>query len=123
MEIHHLALRTRDLPALGRFYAEVVGLGRPEPTPRGGLWLRAGHVVLMLEPAEGDEPAPAAGGKDLLAFAVTKEEQLALRARLRAADVAVEDETAHTVYFRDPDGRRVGASTYAFAPPSDGARA
>ncbi|MGK0362643.1 MAG: hypothetical protein ACI9U2_004964 [Bradymonadia bacterium] len=28
--------------------------------------------------------------------------------------VAIESETEHTTYFRDPDGRRVGVSNYTF---------
>ena len=32
-----------------------------------------------------------------------------------AAGVRVEDRTEHTLYFRDPDGRRLGVSSYEFA--------
>ena len=32
--------------------------------------------------------------------------------RLREAGVAIEDRTAFTLYVRDPDGRRVGLSSY-----------
>ena len=35
--------------------------------------------------------------------------------RLRAAGVAVEDRTAYTLYFRDPDGHRVGVSVFRFS--------
>jgi hypothetical protein len=35
-------------------------------------------------------------------------------ARLAAAGVAVEAQTEFTLYFRDPDGRRVALSAYDF---------
>jgi hypothetical protein len=38
-------------------------------------------------------------------------ERAALRTRLAEAGM-LEAETAHTVYFRDPDGRRVAASSH-----------
>ena len=59
----------------------------------------------MLEPAGPGEPAVPRGTMDLVAFAVDDKETL--RAR-----VDVEAETAHTLYFRDPDGRRVALSDY-----------
>ena len=74
---------------------------------RGSVWLDAGDAVLMLERAGEGEPEVPAGAMDLVAFAVDDKE--AWRGR-----VSVEAETAHTLYFRDPDGRRVAVSSYAF---------
>lgn len=74
---------------------------------RGSVWLDAGGAILMLERASGDEPSVPAGTLDLVAFAV--EDKEAWRGR-----VAVEAETEHTLYFRDPDGRRVAVSSYVF---------
>lgn len=65
----------------------------------------------MIERAGDDEPLPPPGGKDLLALAIAP----AARTRLRAALLAehlLEHETDHTLYFRDPDGRRVAVSSY-----------
>ncbi len=61
----------------------------------------------MLERAGDGEPRVPAGTMDLVAFAV--EDKEAWRGR-----IAVEAETEHTLYFRDPDGRRVAVSSYAF---------
>ena len=69
----------------------------------------------MLEAAGPEEPPVAAQTRELLAFAADGEDKERWRARLEAAGVAVEAETAHTLYFRDPDGRRVGVSSYRFA--------
>lgn len=108
MEIHHLAFRTRDLPRLTGFYEEVLGLRRVREQPGYSVWLAIGTGVLMLEQAAPDELEPPPGGRDLVAFRVDDATRAALRAR-----VEVEDETAFTTYFRDPDGRRVAVSTYA----------
>jgi hypothetical protein len=37
-----------------------------------------------------------------------------MRARFDAARLPIEGETAYTIYVRDPDGRRVGVSSYDF---------
>ena len=109
MRIHHVALRTPDVARLERFYAGVLGLPvvrRDEA--RGSVWLDAGGVTIMIEAAAAGEPQVPAGSMELVAFAVDDRE--AWRAR-----VAPEAETAHTLYFRDPDGRRVAVSDYRFA--------
>ena len=99
-------MRTRDLPRLERFYAGVLGFAVVRrDDARGSVWLDAGGTVLMLERAGADEPPIPAGTKDLVAFAVDDLDPWRDR-------VAVEAETEHTLYFRDPDGRRVAVSTY-----------
>jgi glyoxylase I family protein len=99
-------MRTADLPRLERFYAGVLGLAvLRRDDARGNVWLDAGGSVLMIERAEAGEPPIAPGTKELLAFAVGDKEPW--RAR-----VDVEAETPHTLYFRDPDGRRVAVSSH-----------
>lgn len=106
MRIHHVALRTHDLPRLERFYAGVLGLAvMRRDHARGSVWLEAGGAVLMLERAGAAEPPVPVGTMDLVAFAVDDKEPW-------RAKVAVEAETQHTLYFRDPDGRRVAVSSY-----------
>jgi catechol 2,3-dioxygenase-like lactoylglutathione lyase family enzyme len=112
VRVHHIALRTRDLERLERFYAGLLGL---EVTRRDGersVWLDAGGTILMLERADEDEPTAAVGTKETLAFAVDPRARRAQKARLRDAGVTVEGETAFTTYFRDPDGRRIAVSHY-----------
>jgi glyoxylase I family protein len=108
VRIHHVALRSRDVPALEAFYAGMLGLPvLRRDAARGTVWLDAEGTVLMLEPADAGEPDVADGTMELVAFAV---------AGLGPwrAKVAVESETERTLYFRDPDGRRVAVSTYVF---------
>jgi catechol 2,3-dioxygenase-like lactoylglutathione lyase family enzyme len=108
MRIHHLALRTRDVPRLERFYAGVLGLAIVRrDAARGSVWLDAGGAVVMIEPAGQAEPDIARGSQELLAFGVARIGDWRDR-------VAVEAETHNTLYFRDPDGRRVAVSDYDF---------
>jgi catechol 2,3-dioxygenase-like lactoylglutathione lyase family enzyme len=104
VRIHHVALRTHDLARLERFYVGVLGFAIARGR-RGSVWLEAEGAMLMLEEAEEGEPVGRPGTKELLAFAVDELESWRGR-------VSVEAETQHTLYFRDPDGRRIAVSTY-----------
>jgi catechol 2,3-dioxygenase-like lactoylglutathione lyase family enzyme len=106
MRIHHVALQTADLARLEGFYAGTLGLRvLRRDAARGSVWLDAAGAVLMLERAEPGAPHVPSGTMDLLAFEVQDKEPW--RAR-----VTVEAETAYTLYFRDPDGRRVAVSSH-----------
>ncbi len=102
-------MRTADVGRLEKFYAGVLGLAvlRRDET-RGSVWLAAGGAVLMLERADEGEAGVTRGTKELLAFAVED-------VRAWETPVAVEARTEHTLYFRDPDGRRVAVSDYRVA--------
>jgi catechol 2,3-dioxygenase-like lactoylglutathione lyase family enzyme len=118
LTLHHLALRTTDVDRLERFYAGVLGLPPVRrDAARGSVWLGVGAGVLMLERAADGEPRVAPGTRELVAFAV--DDRDAWRARLTSAGIVVEAETDHTLYFRDPDGRRVAVSTYPLAGRAD----
>jgi catechol 2,3-dioxygenase-like lactoylglutathione lyase family enzyme len=113
MRVHHIALRTRDVARLESFYAGVLGLrATRRDEARGSVWLDAGGAIVMIEHAEGGEPAIAAGSMELVAFAIDAGEMGRWKRELAARGIAVEGETAYTLYFRDPDGRRVGLSSY-----------
>jgi catechol 2,3-dioxygenase-like lactoylglutathione lyase family enzyme len=97
-------MRTPDLPRLERFYAGKLGLRvLRRDDERGSVWLDAGGTVLMLERAAPEEPAVPAGTRELVAFAVDDKE-------VWRSHLAIEAETTHTLYFRDPDGRRIALS-------------
>jgi len=104
--IHHIALRTTDLPRLERFYCDVLAFTVVRrDDARGSVWLDAGPAVLMLERAEPGEPPIPGGSRELVAFAVDDKERWRSR-------ITLETETPHTLYFRDPDGRRLAVSSY-----------
>jgi len=104
-------MRTPDVVRLERFYAGVLGLAvLRRDDARGSVWLDAAGSIVMLERADAGEPGPPAGSRDLVAFAVDDKE--AWRERLGLAGVTIEAETVYTLYFRDPDSRRVAVSAY-----------
>lgn len=101
-------MRTQDVERLERFYAGLLGLPVVRrDQARGSVWLDAGGPVLMIEKASEVEPRIAGGTLELVAFAVARIDDW-------RAKIAVEAETANTLYFRDPDGRRVALSDYVF---------
>lgn len=124
MRVHHLALRTDDVERLAAFYEAVVGLPVEARHPPRSIWLRAGETLVMVERRAEGEPAIDGRSKELLAFALHPNERAAAASRLREAGVSLEEESAFTLYFRDPDGRRIALSHYpeAASPPgADGA--
>jgi catechol 2,3-dioxygenase-like lactoylglutathione lyase family enzyme len=120
VRIHHLALRVADVVRSRDFYSDVLGLRELRRSHAGGMlrsiWLSAGASVLMLE------RGLACGGSEtgsghLLAFAV--DDLDAWQARLEAAGVVIDSRGSATLYFRDPDGHRVGLSVYPFGLAGD----
>jgi catechol 2,3-dioxygenase-like lactoylglutathione lyase family enzyme len=113
MRVHHVALRTRDVERLAAFYREWLGLRLARDLLPRSVWLQGadGGAVLMVERAGDGEPMLPAGTLDFLAVTVSAPERGELRERLAKAGM-LEHETEHTLYFRDPDGRRVGASSH-----------
>jgi catechol 2,3-dioxygenase-like lactoylglutathione lyase family enzyme len=110
--LHHLALRTPDVSRLVTFYRAWFGLDVARDAAPRAVWLALDPMaVLMIEQAQPGEPGIPGGSLELLALALSSEERAALRERLVRAGL-LEAETQHTLYFRDPDGRRVGVSSY-----------
>jgi catechol 2,3-dioxygenase-like lactoylglutathione lyase family enzyme len=120
VRIHHLALRTSNLAGLEHFYTVVLGLRVLRHEQGRSVWLDAAGTILMLERREENEPAPDPTSMDLVCFAMAPEDHRPIVDRLASANVAIEGQTAYTIYFRDPDGRRIGMSSYpvALAPHS-----
>ena len=113
MRVHHLALRTADLARLERFYVEALGLAVIRRQDGGrSVWLDAGGAIVMLERRDEGEPGIPAGSKELVAFTVAPETRALCIERLGRAGVPVEASTEFSLYVRDPDGRRVGVSSY-----------
>ena len=123
--LHHLALRTRDVDRLVAFYRDVLQLPLWPRQAGNGVWLALDGAVLMIERAGDDEPAPSPNSRELLAMSAPGDDLPLARAHLAQHGVSIEAETAHTLYFRDPDGRRMALSDFAFPPspsPSDQTR-
>ncbi len=116
--VHHVAVVVADLGRAEAFYAGVLGLpvqrrwsdaaGQPR-----SVWLDLGAgAFLAVERAAAPGPTRAADapGWHCVVLGIARAEREAWRARLAAAGVAVERESAFTVYVRDPDGNLVGLS-------------
>lgn len=112
--VHHVALETVDPARLASFYSGALGLVERERhhDERGlrSVWLEVGATILMLERSdrgdrrlrEGDPP-----GLHLLALAIRAEDAPLWRARL-----PILSETAFTLYATDPEGNRIGLSSF-----------
>ena len=111
MRVHHVAFRTGDLGVLERFYVGALGLAVLRRQERS-VWLDAGGTIVMLELGDVGETAHPAGSKELVAFAVASDARALTLDRLVRAGVAVEASTDFTLYVLDPDGRRIGLSSY-----------
>lgn len=112
MRVHHLAFRTGDLARLEHFYVHALGLAVVRRTESRSVWLDAGGALVMLERADPGEPSPAPGAMDLVAFVVAPETRAFYTDKLTRAGVTIEGSTDFTLYVRDPDGRRIGLSSY-----------
>lgn len=112
LALHHIALRTADVAALAEFYKAVFDFRVVRDSLPRSLWLGlGGGAVLMLEEREAGEPGIPPDAMELLAFRVTGEEREDIK-RKAVATGCYAGETPFTVYLRDPDGRRLGVSTY-----------
>lgn len=105
MRVHHVAFRTRDLGRLETFYVGTLGLVVSKRSEDRSVWLDAGGTILMLERMEPNEPDVPQGSREMIAFAIAPDDP-------RVATLPIEDRTSFTVYVRDPDGRRIGLSSW-----------
>jgi glyoxylase I family protein len=117
--LHHLALGTRDVARLARFYCDVFELREVQRQLHAdgslrSVWLDLGGPILMLEATE-EAPRSVIGvgaGPFLIALSVPPALRGAFEARLCEAGCEVESRTQWTSYARDPDGNRVAVSCY-----------
>ena len=121
--LHHLALGTRDVESIARFYRDVLELReltRHEHTDGSlrSVWLDLGGALLMIESSD-ESPRRVAGvgaGPFLIAIAVSREEQSRLEGKLASVGSVIESRTQWTSYARDPDGNRIALSAYPLEP-------
>ena len=111
MRVHHIAFRTDDLAALERFYADVIGLAVSRRNEKS-IWLDAAGSIVMLERRGASEPRIDRASLEMVAFTVPAGSGASLETKLRSASIAIESRTPYTLYVRDPDGRRIGLSSY-----------
>lgn len=115
MRVHHIAIQVRELERARAFYVDVLGLAEVRRQAHA-IWVDAEGIIVMLERCDDAAGAPpwsdARAGLHLLALTIGADERGTWRARLLAAGAPLLGETAFTLYTRDPDGTRIGLSSY-----------
>ena len=113
--LHHLALRARKVDVTAAFYRRMFGLELLRDQRPRSVWLGLEDgSVLMIEARETGEPAIPVASLELFALRTTPDRKAEIK-RAALAEECFDGETEHTVYLRDPDGRRVGASVHPLA--------
>jgi glyoxylase I family protein len=125
--LHHLAIGTRNVADLARFYSDVLELrevtrhAHADGTLRS-VWLDLGGALLMIELSE-EAPRRVDGigaGPFLIALTASPAEQARLEAKLAAVGSTIESRSDWTIYSRDPDGNRIALSAYPIDSPAAG---
>ena len=125
--MHHLAIQVRDLARVEPFYRDVLGLPVVKRWPAAdgsgerSIWVDTGDgaflalEVLATGSTAGDDLTGARAGQPglhLVALRIAASERAAWEQRLAAAGVPIYQRTAFTLYVQDPEGNRVGLSSY-----------
>lgn len=112
-QIDYTVIFARDMPAMRRFYEEVLELSVASALGEGWIEYRLGSTTLALtvHGVRFDDPAPAQGALSLqLAFRVPPRTVADCAAALEAKGVKLvspltDQPWGHrTIFFRDPDG-------------------
>ena len=122
--VHHVAIKALDIRRTAEFYIEVLGLTEThrnvDEQGLRSIWLRCGSVVMMIERSgvaetNGDGPAPFEHdppGIHLVAFTIGAAERPAWVARIESLGHRIVHQSDFTIYVQDPDGNRIGLSTW-----------
>ena len=123
--VHHIAIKARDIRRTATFYAEVLGLKEThrnvDEVGLRSVWFECGNVIVMVErsAASGDaEPRPFTDdppGLHLLALAIPNDGRGYWTQKLTSLGHAPVHETDFTVYVQDPEGNRIGLTTWPHA--------
>jgi len=116
---HHAAVQVRDVETVARFYREVLGMAELQRFHRDdgalrSVWLDTGGggFIAVEALAEG---AHGALGWSMVALRIEAQARAGVLEALQRRGVAVEKQTAWTVYVRDPEGNQVALSHHPHA--------
>jgi catechol 2,3-dioxygenase-like lactoylglutathione lyase family enzyme len=118
-QIDHVAIAVTDVERSADWYCDVLGMDRRHPE-WGSMpaMVCAGDTCIALFTVAG-EPSPVPGRDAIsmrhLAFRVDRAGFERAQEELRDRGIELEfmdHETAHSVYFQDPDGHRLEITTY-----------
>jgi len=125
MTLNHLAVKTHNVEGLAKFYTDILDLKetRRHNDEHGlrSIWLKIGTSILMVERSrstitqDGKKLTPFSDdppGYHLIAFTIDEDEKNLWRQRLSSEKIRIENESEYTIYFRDPEGNRIGLSSF-----------
>ncbi|EPG73245.1 hypothetical protein LEP1GSC058_2540 [Leptospira fainei serovar Hurstbridge str. BUT 6] len=107
--IHHIAIATDHPDLLKIFYDRLPGIEfeKDNLLSDGSIrstWFRCGEALIMIEREEFRK------GPQALVFDA-KSSDIKKQIEMQLGD-KIEDRTEYTIYLRDPDGNRIGYSSY-----------
>lgn len=121
-EIHHVAVKAWNVTALAEFYVTVFGMAQErsfhDEYGLRSVWLTFGSTRMMVERSEeggvtnrsfSEDPT----GLHLIAFSILPEERALWREHLGRKGCEIAHETEHTLYVQDPEGNRIGLSSWS----------
>lgn len=116
--LHHVALKSLQPGKLAAFYRDVLGLAESarhvDDSGLRSVWLELGDGILMIERSDTVGPIPELfadpPGWHILALRIEADRRSAWVDKLSSAGVPLRTETAHTLYFTDPEGHRFALS-------------
>ena len=123
MHLHHLAIGTKEVHSLARFYRDVFLLKerarQSDELGMRSIWLELDSGVLMVERLDGPahpqefDAKGMHGGLFLIAFQMSDAERDDVEGRIEKAGGRIESRTTFTTYARDPDGNRIAVSSHS----------
>lgn len=122
--LHHVALKAQRPGRLAEFYRDALGLEESarhvDDSGLRSVWLELGSGgILMIERSDtrGEVPAFFADppGLHLLAYRIRPEDRARWVERLADLGAPLRAETAHSLYFTDPEGHRFALSHWPSA--------
>ena len=110
--LRHLALNTRELDAMKRFYVDLLGFGVEWEPDRDNVYLSSGHDNLALHRAKSEMGGPSRlDHLGLIVKAAGDVDRWAAFLESRGVTLDAPPRThrdgARSCYFRDPDGNQV----------------
>lgn len=109
-EVHHVALRTPDVASLSAFYRDVLQMTLVREQPHSSWFAMGSTGVLMIENCRQHEPVPDPEDQHLICWGTNDLEET--ERRLHERGVTIELRKPKTLYFRDPEGRRLAFSSH-----------
>ena len=111
MNIHHIALKIKNLALCENFYRDVLQLKVLKKNESRSVWFDLSGTILMIEKTDGPL-SKAEKGWHLLALAMQPDQRDAWKKRLADHGVEIESESPYSLYFRDPEQNRLALSHY-----------